>query len=87
MKHPWNDQQCMIDNIERLGDGLKIVPQKFINSYDYDLYPGIIPHIFKKDLFGNDGQWQVGDFLIHWPAVALDKRIQLAHNMMGQVVK
>jgi hypothetical protein len=51
------------------------------------LYPGIIPHIFKKDLFGNDGQWQVGDFLIHWPAVALDKRIQLAHNMMGQVVK
>lgn len=87
MKHPWNDQQCMIDNIERLGDGLKIVPQKLINSYDYDLYPGIIPHIFKKDLFGNDGQWQVGDFLIHWPAVALDKRIQLAHNMMEQVVK
>lgn len=85
MKHHWNDQQCMIDNIERLGNGLKVVSQKMINSYDYDLYPGIVPHIYKKDLFGNYGQWEPGDFLIHWPAVPLDKRIILAQNLLSQM--
>jgi hypothetical protein len=85
-KHPWNDQQCMIDNIEQLGDGLKIVPQRLINSYDYDQYPGSVPHVYKKDIFGNDGQWQPGDFLIQWPGIPNDRRIPLAQQMLTQVI-
>jgi hypothetical protein len=83
----WLDQSAMIDTIDMMGDRIKIVPQRVMNSYDYDQYPGLVPHIYKKDLLGNDGQWQPGDFLIHWPAVALDKRIVLAQNMLEQVIK
>ncbi len=86
-KHPWNDQQAMIDNIERLGNRLKVVPQRVLNSYDYDQYPGSIPHVYKKDIFGNDGQWQSGDFLIQWPGIPNDRRIPLAQQMLTQVIK
>ena len=87
MKHAWNDQQCMIDHIEKLGDRLRIVPQRLINAYDYDQYPGSIPHIYKRDIFGNDGQWQPGDFLIQWPGIKNDRRIPLAQQMLTQVIK
>lgn len=83
----WLDQSAMIDTIDMMGDRIKIVPQRTLNSYDYDLYPGLIPHIYKKDLFGNDGQWQPGDFLIHWPAVPMYKRLELAKNMLTQVIQ
>ena len=86
-KHPWNDQQAMIDNIERLGDRLKVVPQRVLNSYDYDQYPGSIPHVYKRDIFGNDGQWQPGDFLIQWPGIPNDRRISLAQQMLNQIIQ
>ena len=83
----WLDQSAMIDTIDMMGDRIKIVPQRTMNSYNYDLYPGLIPHIYKKDLLGNDGQWQSGDFLIHWPAVPVDQRIVLAQDMLEQVIQ
>jgi hypothetical protein len=85
--HPWYDQQSMIDTIEEIAPYMRIVPQRELNSYDYDEYPGLIPHIYKKDLSGNDGQWQAGDFLIHWPAVPVPRRIMLAQQMLPLVVK
>lgn len=85
--HPWYDQQAMIDNIEKLGSRLKIVPQRVLNSYDYDQYPGSVPHVYKKDLFGNDGQWAPGDFLIQWPGIPNNRRIPLAQTMLTQVIK
>lgn len=85
-KHPWNCQQAMIDNIERLGSFLKVVPQRVLNAYDYDQYPGSIPHIYKSDIFGNDGQWQPGDFLIQWPGIGNDRRIPLAKAMLHQII-
>jgi hypothetical protein len=51
MKHAWNDQQCMIDHIEKLGDKLRIVPQRLINAYDYDQYPGSVSHMYTKKIF------------------------------------
>lgn len=83
----WLDQSAMMDTIGMMGDRIKIVPQRELNSYNYDLYPGLVPHIYKKDLLGNDGQWQSGDFLIHWPAVPNDQRIAMAQQMLTQVVK
>ncbi len=83
----WLDQSAMIDTIDMMGDRIKIVPQRTINSYNYDLYPGSIPHVYKKDLLGNDGQWQSGDFLIHWPGIPLAQRLVLAQDMLKQVIK
>jgi hypothetical protein len=85
--HAWNDQQCIIDNIERLGDGLKVVPQRLINSYDYDQYPGSWEHMQKKDIMGNDGHWQPGDFMIQWPGIPNVRRIPLAQQMLTQVIQ
>ena len=85
--NPWYDQQAMIDTIDMMGDRIKFVPQRELNSYDYDQYPGSVPHIYKKDMFGNDGQWQPGDFLIHWPGVSLERRLPLATQMLTQVIK
>lgn len=85
--HPWNDQQAMIDNIEKLGNRLKVVPQRVINSYDYDQYPGSVPHVYKRDIFGNDGQWQPGDFLIQWPGIPNSRRIPLAQQMLTQIIQ
>ena len=83
----WLDQSAMIDSIEMMSTKIKIVPQRFLNSYNYDLYPGSDPHIYKKDLLGNDGQWAPGDFLIHWPGISLYQRIQLANSTLPQVIK
>ena len=82
-----NDKTVSFDTIDMMGDRIKIVPQRQINSYDYDQYPGSIPHVYKKDLLGNDGQWAPGDFLIHWPGIGLDRRIPLAEQMLTQVIK
>lgn len=86
-KHPWFDQQAMIETIDMISPQLKIVPQRFINSYDYTQYPPEPPHIFKRDLLGNDGQWQSGDFLIHWPGLTLERRLQLAAQILPYVIK
>jgi galactosyl transferase GMA12/MNN10 family len=88
INHPtrWFDQQCMIESIDMMGDRIKVVTQRTLNSYNYDLYP-IEPHIYKKDLMGNSGQWEPGDFLIHWPAIPNDQRIIMAQDMLTKVVK
>ena len=85
--HYWYDQQAMIDTMDMMLNRIKIVPQRHLNSYDYDQYPGSIPHVYKKDMFGNDGQWAPGDFLIQWPGIGNDRRIPLAQQMLTQVVK
>lgn len=84
----WLDQSAMIDTLDMMGDKIKIVPHRFFNSYDYWQYPqDYQPHIDKVDIFGNDGQWQQGDFLIHWPGIKLERRIQLANEKLTQVIQ
>lgn len=68
----------------------RVIPQKWINSYDYKLYlssesynvngpqPECMPGL---DIFGQSGQWTPGDFLIHWPGIALAKRVELAKQL------
>jgi mannan polymerase II complex MNN10 subunit len=88
MSARWLDQSAMVDTIDMMGDKIKIVPHRFFNSYDYWQYPqDYQPHIDKVDIFGNDGQWQPGDFLIHWPGIKLDKRIELAKEKLTQVIQ
>lgn len=72
--HHWAEQQAMIDCFDRFEKITKIVPQRTFNSYNYDFYP----HCPKPNLdkLGTDGNWQVGDLLIHWPGQSLERRIQ-----------
>lgn len=71
----WPDQQPVIDFYPKFQHLFKIVPQRIINSYDYTIY-----NIQDVDLLGNSGQWEPGDFVIHWPALNNDLRIQLVNH-------
>ncbi len=77
------EQQAMIDSYPDNKDKIKIVPQRHLNAYRNDLYP----HQSRYDLLGNDGTWQKGDWLIHWPGTSLDLRLQLARHYLNEIVK
>lgn len=61
----------------------KIVPQKYFNSYDYKFYGDLMPD--HRDRLGVIGHWSYGDWLIHWPAITLYSRIDLA-NFYSQYI-
>jgi hypothetical protein len=82
-KHFFYEQQAMIDTYHDNKDHIKIVPQRYLNAYKNDLYPHQLPY----DCLGNDGTWQRGDWLIHWPGTSLDLRLQLARHFMKEIVQ
>lgn len=69
----WFEQQAVIDFYPKFQHLFKIIPQQWLNSYDYKMY-----NVEGKDLLGQDGQWYQGDFVIHWPGLPNETRIQLA---------
>lgn len=79
--HYFYEQQAMIDTYFENKDHIKLVPQRYLNAYMNELYP----HQIKYDLLGNDGTWQKGDWLIHWPGTGLDLRLKLADHFLQQV--
>ena len=81
----WHEQRCIINTLEQFKDIVKIVPQRDLNSYDYNLYPSYQHHPY--DAGGNHGQWQPGDWLIHWPGTSLSRRLELASFYIQQVVQ
>jgi hypothetical protein len=66
-------------------DIVKVYPQRFMNSFNYHLYGQTYSH--HRDKFGRDGNWQLGDWLIHWPAVPLDYRVELANFYKEHIIK
>lgn len=63
----------------------KIMPQRFMNSFNYYIYPHYnnVPHF---DKLKTDGNWRFGDWLIHWPATSLEYRIELAEFYNNEIV-
>jgi hypothetical protein len=71
---PVSDSMC---------DVVKIVPQRYMNSFNYQLYH----YTDQRDRLGIDGNWQRGDWLIHWPATSLEQRIQLANYYKQHIME
>lgn len=71
----WFEQQAVIDFYPKFQHLFKLIPQRQINSYDYAMY-GTDP----TDLLGTSGQWEPGDFVIHWPGLPNEVRVQLAQQ-------
>jgi galactosyl transferase GMA12/MNN10 family len=76
----WFEQQAVIDFYPKFQDIFKIVPQRTMNSYDYNIY-----QVDSEDLLGYSGQWQPGDFVIHWPGLNNQIRVQLAQQYQKQI--
>jgi hypothetical protein len=71
----WFEQQAVIDFYPKFQELFKLVPQQWLNSYDYRMY-----NVSSIDLLGQDGQWAPGDFVIHWPGLPNDARVKLAEH-------
>lgn len=80
----WFEQSAMIDSLPSYKDLIKIVPQRFLNSYHYPFYrDACLPH----DQLGFNGQWQIGDFLLHMPAQSVHQRIKHFNTILPHVIK
>lgn len=82
----WEGEQgIMKDTYEQYKDSVvKMIPQKSLNSYQYNLYRGRYPEPL-VDKLGTVGDWSIGDFVIHWPATSLDFRVQ-AFDLYSQFI-
>jgi len=78
----WFDQQCVIDTYVSYKDIIKLIPQRTMNSYDYRMY-----NVDSTDMLGNNGQWQPGDWVVHWPGLSNELRVQLAEHFEKQIWK
>ena len=83
----WPDQQPMIDLVEEYQAITKIHSQRDFNSYDYDFYHQDHGNTHDWDLFGNNGNWQLGDFVCHYPGVKQADRIRLATLIKEKIIK
>lgn len=70
--------------LNKYKDIVKVMPQRYMNSFNYQLYP---QYKVPRDKLDFDGNWQIGDWLIHWPAVNLDGRIQLAQIYNQYIIR
>jgi hypothetical protein len=80
----WAEQQVMIDTIDNFTDIVKIVEQRYMNSYiqaPYD-YCDV-----RTDVLGNSGEWQQGDWILHLPGLHKPVRIDVATQILNQIVR
>jgi len=73
----WPEQQPMTDFYITFKDIIKIVPQRTMNSYNYNIY-----RVDPTDLLGTSGQWQEGDFILHMPAIPTPMRIDIIKRLI-----
>jgi hypothetical protein len=85
--HPMYENQYIQDCVTgtHWRSVIKVVPQRLFNSYDYSTMPRYA-HVEHKDAIGVNGQWQSGDFMIHFADRNLDERIQLATRYLEKVI-
>lgn len=77
------EQTPMIMSYIKYRDIIKLLPQKEINSYFYELYPGIS----NIDMLHTNGQWTPGDWVLHLPGVHNLKRIGVFHHVHQYIVR
>ena len=80
----WAEQQVIIDTIEQYQDIVKIVPQKYMNSYEPEIYDYCDARF---DVLGNSGAWEPGDWIVHWPGTYKPTRISRAEAHTQLLIK
>jgi galactosyl transferase GMA12/MNN10 family len=82
--HNWAEQQVMIDTIDNYTDIVKIVEQRYMNSYiqaPYD-YCDV-----RTDVLGNSGEWQAGDWILHMPGLHKPVRIDVTKQILNHITR
>ena len=63
---------------------ITIVPQKHMNSYNYQLYPYVHKPV---DKLNSVGSWEDGDWLLHLPGLDLDHRVAIISTIVDKQQK
>lgn len=80
----WAEQQVIIDTIDQYQDIVKIVPQRYMNSYEPEIYDYCDA---RYDVLGNVGAWEPGDWIVHWPGTYKPTRIARAQVHQELLIK
>jgi len=80
----WAEQQVIIDTIEQYQDIVKIVPQKYMNSYEPEIYDYCDARF---DILGNSGAWEPGDWIVHWPGTHKPTRLERANTHLPLITR
>ena len=80
----WAEQQVIIDTIEEYQTIVKIVPQKYMNSYEPEIYDYCDARF---DILGNSGAWEPGDWIVHWPGTYKPTRIERATTHLALITR
>ena len=80
----WAEQQVIIDTIEEYQKIVKIVPQKYMNSYEPEIYDYCDARF---DILGNSGAWEPGDWIVHWPGTYKPTRLQRANTHLPLIIR
>jgi hypothetical protein len=85
--HQFKEQQFMLDSLDKYSDTVKLMPQNFMNSYEYKMYK-VAPWLYEKetDVNGDRGQWEAGDWLVHWPGTQPRERIELVKETKEKII-
>ena len=80
----WAEQQVIIDTIGEYTDIVKIVPQRYMNSYE----PAIYDYCDARyDIMGHSAAWEPGDWIVHWPGTYKPTRISRAQALTPQIIR
>lgn len=80
----WAEQQVIIDTYPDLQSIVKVVPQRYMNSYEPQIYDYCDA---SRDILGNSGAWEPGDWIVHWPGTYKPARIARAQELTKQIVR
>ena len=82
----WLEQQVMIDTLDQYQDIVKLVPQRTFNAacFSDGCHADAPPDA--RDLLGTNGQWQPGDFAMHWPGQPNQLRATILQKYWPMIV-
>ena len=85
--HAWPEQIIIMETARNYTEILKVIPQKTFNSYYYSLYGENYGHDGSGlDRLGLSGNWEPGDFVIHWPGYPNHQRVLWAKTFSENAV-
>lgn len=65
------------------GNAMSVLPHPAFNSFDYSLYKEHKTHVGREDL----GDWMPGHFVIHFPGIGVDDRLELVKEFTQKITE
>jgi len=84
INHYWGDNKVVMDfyNVHPWSNYIKVCHQRYMNSYLYRELWG-----YRWEERWSEGQFQIGDWLLHMPGTDLETRKWIVENFKDKVIK